>query len=101
MFSQVRLSTPTAPQLERRGSHKSTPRDKVGEKGSGLGEKRRAASPPCAEEARRPTVTGRLIQTASSAYQFPLLFKHIWNTPLLQARDQEVVYRDAKRFTYV
>ena len=46
------------------------------------------------------TVTGRLIQAASSAYQFPLLFKHIWNTPLLQARDQEVVYRDAKRFTY-
>src|SRR5271157_6207240 len=47
------------------------------------------------------TVTGRLIQTASSAYQFPLLFKHLWNTPLLQARDQQVVYRDAKRFTYV
>lgn len=46
-------------------------------------------------------MTGRLIQAASSAYQFPLLFKHIWNTPLLQARDQEVVYRDAKRFTYV
>ncbi|MBV8106159.1 MAG: fatty acid--CoA ligase [Hyphomicrobiales bacterium] len=45
-------------------------------------------------------MTGRLIQAASSAYQFPLLFKHIWNTPLLQARDQEVVYRDAKRFTY-
>lgn len=46
-------------------------------------------------------MTGRLIQTASSAYHFPLLFKHIWNTPLLQARDQQVVYRDAKRFTYV
>jgi fatty-acyl-CoA synthase len=45
-------------------------------------------------------VTARLIQAASSAYQFPLLFKHIWSTPLLQARDQEVVYRDAKRFTY-
>ena len=44
---------------------------------------------------------GRLIQTAKSAYHFPLLFKHIWNTPLLQARDQQVVYRDAKRFTYV
>ena len=46
-------------------------------------------------------MTGRLIQSASSAYHFPLLFKHIWNTPLLQARDQEVVYRDQKRFTYV
>ena len=45
-------------------------------------------------------MAARLIQAASSAYQFPLLFKHIWNTPLLQARDQEVVYRDAKRFTY-
>jgi fatty-acyl-CoA synthase len=45
-------------------------------------------------------MTGRLIQAASSAYQFPLILKHIWNTPLLQARDQEVVYRDAKRFTY-
>ena len=45
-------------------------------------------------------MTARLIQAASTAYQFPLLFKHIWNTPLLQARDQEVVYRDAKRFTY-
>jgi fatty-acyl-CoA synthase len=46
-------------------------------------------------------VSGRLIQKADSAYHFPLLFKHIWNTPLLQARDQEVVYRDAKRFTYL
>ena len=45
-------------------------------------------------------MTARLIQAASSAYQFPLLFKHIWNTPLLQAQGQEVVYRDTKRFTY-
>ena len=46
-------------------------------------------------------MSGRLIQIANSAYQFPLILKHIWNTPLLQARDQEVVYRDMKRFTYV
>ena len=46
-------------------------------------------------------MSGRLIQTANSAYQFPLILKHIWNTPLAQAQDQEVVYRDAKRFTYV
>ena len=44
-------------------------------------------------------MTGRLIQAASSAYQFPLLLKHIWNTPLLQAKEQEVVCH-AKRFTY-
>jgi fatty-acyl-CoA synthase len=45
-------------------------------------------------------VTVRLIQGAESAYRFPLLMKHIWNAPLLQARDQQVVYRDVKRFTY-
>jgi fatty-acyl-CoA synthase len=43
----------------------------------------------------------RLIQVAASAYQFPLILKHIWNTPLLQARDQEIVYRDVKRFNYL
>jgi fatty-acyl-CoA synthase len=81
------------------GSHKSAHWDKVDT--NVWFKKRTAAALPTAEETRRPTVTGRLIQAASSAYQFPLLFKHIWNTPLLQARDQEVVYRDAKRFTYV
>jgi fatty-acyl-CoA synthase len=45
-------------------------------------------------------VTGRLIQGASSAYHFPLIFKHLWHAPLLQAPDQEIVYRDVKRFTY-
>ena len=43
---------------------------------------------------------GRLIQGASSAYSFPLIFKHLWHAPLLQAPDQEIVYRDQKRFTY-
>jgi fatty-acyl-CoA synthase len=46
-------------------------------------------------------MTGRLIQVANSAYQFPLILNHVWNTPLLQARGQEVVYRDTKRFTYL
>ena len=45
-------------------------------------------------------MTGRLIQGASSAYNFPLIFKHLWHAPLLQAPDQEIVYRDIKRFTY-
>src|SRR5258708_8958676 len=45
-------------------------------------------------------MVGRLIQTTKSAYQYPLIFKQLWHTPLVQAPDQEVVYRDLKRFTY-
>ena len=45
-------------------------------------------------------MVGRLIQTAKSAYQYPLIFKQLWHTPLVQAPDQEVVYRDLKRFTH-
>ena len=45
-------------------------------------------------------MTGRLIQVAKSAYQYPLLIKQLWHAPLLQAPDQEIVYRDLKRFTY-
>ena len=48
----------------------------------------------------RPPWSGRLIQVAKSAYQYPLIFKQLWHTPLLQAPDQEIVYRDLKRFTY-
>jgi fatty-acyl-CoA synthase len=45
-------------------------------------------------------MTGRLIQVAKSAYQYPLIFKQLWHTPLMQSPDQEIVYRDRKRFTY-
>ena len=45
-------------------------------------------------------MTGRPIQVTKSAYQYPLLIKQLWHTPLLQAPDQEIVYRDMKRFTY-
>ncbi|TYL97789.1 fatty acid--CoA ligase [Bradyrhizobium rifense] len=45
-------------------------------------------------------MVGRLIQTAKSAYQFPLIFKQLWHTPLVQAPNQEIVYRDLRRFTY-
>jgi fatty-acyl-CoA synthase len=45
-------------------------------------------------------VSERLIQVSPSAYSYPLLLKHIWTSPLLQARAQEVVYRDVKRFSY-
>jgi fatty-acyl-CoA synthase len=46
-------------------------------------------------------MVGRLIQTAKSAYQYPLIFKQLWHTPRVQAQDQEIVYRDLKRFTYL
>ena len=42
----------------------------------------------------------RLIQVSPSAYPYPLLLKHIWTSPLLQARGQEVVYRDLRRYSY-
>jgi fatty-acyl-CoA synthase len=46
-------------------------------------------------------MVGRLIQSAKSAYQYPLIFKQLWHTPRVQAPDQEVVYRDLRRFTYL
>ena len=45
-------------------------------------------------------MTGRLIQVAKSAYQYPLILKQLWHAPIVQAPDQEIVYRDLKRFTY-
>ena len=45
-------------------------------------------------------MTGRFIQGAKSAYEYPLLLKQLWHTPLVQAPDQEIVYRGLKRFTY-
>src|ERR1700748_471873 len=46
-------------------------------------------------------MVGRLIQTTKSAYQYPLIFKQLWHTPRVQAPDQQIVYRDLKRFTYL
>jgi len=45
-------------------------------------------------------VTGRLIQVAKSAYQYPLILKQLWHAPIVQAPDQEIIYRDQRRFTY-
>jgi fatty-acyl-CoA synthase len=45
-------------------------------------------------------MTGRPIQVAKSAYHYPLLIKQLWHTPLMHAADQEIVYRDIRRFTY-
>jgi fatty-acyl-CoA synthase len=39
-------------------------------------------------------------QDAKSAYKYPLLIKQLWHSPLVQAPDQVIVYRDMKRFTY-
>ena len=45
-------------------------------------------------------MSGRLIEVTASAYQFPLLIKHLLHSSMLHAADQEIVYRDQKRFTY-
>ncbi len=45
-------------------------------------------------------MTGRLIQAAKSAYNYPLLIKHLLHAPMLHAADQVVVYRDRQRFSY-
>ena len=45
-------------------------------------------------------MTEMSIQDAKFAYKYPLLIKQLWHTPLVQAPDQVIVYRDMKRFTY-
>ncbi len=45
-------------------------------------------------------MTGKFMQGTKSAYEYPLLIKQLWHTPLMQAPDQEILYRDTKRFTY-
>jgi hypothetical protein len=44
-------------------------------------------------------MTGRLIQPTLSAYNYPLIVKHLLHQPLLRAQNQEIVYRD-RRQTY-
>jgi len=41
-----------------------------------------------------------MIQHTPSAYDYPLLIKHLLHTPLATAPDQEIVYRDISRYTY-
>jgi fatty-acyl-CoA synthase len=45
-------------------------------------------------------MTGRLIQVAKSAYQYPLILKQLWHAPLLQSPDQEIVCCNRTRHTY-
>lgn len=39
--------------------------------------------------------------SAASAYFYPLLIKHLLHTALVNAPDEEIVYRDQKRFSYL
>ncbi len=40
-----------------------------------------------------------LIERTPSAYDYPLLIKHLLHTPLVAAPEQEIVYRDISRYT--
>ena len=42
-----------------------------------------------------------IIERTPSAYDYPLLIKHLLHTPLAIAPEQEIVYRDVKRFSYL
>jgi fatty-acyl-CoA synthase len=44
--------------------------------------------------------SANLIERTPSAYGYPLLVKHLLHTPLAIAPDQEIVYRDLKRYDY-
>ena len=41
-----------------------------------------------------------LIAFSPSAYQYPLLIKHLLHYPLSHSPDQEIVYRDLRRHSY-
>src|SRR5512140_2210765 len=43
----------------------------------------------------------KLINRTPSAYEYPLLIKHILHTPLACTPGQEIVYKDVKRYDYV
>jgi fatty-acyl-CoA synthase len=45
-------------------------------------------------------MSASLIQHTPSAYDYPLLIKHLLHTPLATAPEQEIVYRDIRRYTY-
>lgn len=42
----------------------------------------------------------RIIKHADNAYDYPLLLTRLLDTPLVNAPQQEIVYRDTKKFTY-
>jgi fatty-acyl-CoA synthase len=46
-------------------------------------------------------MSASLIEHTPSAYDYPLLIKHLLHTPLATAPEQEIVYRDISRYTYL
>jgi fatty-acyl-CoA synthase len=49
---------------------------------------------------RGSTMSVSLIERTPSAYDYPLLIKHLLHTPLATAPEQDIVYRDICRYTY-
>jgi len=45
-------------------------------------------------------VTTKILKPTPSAYNYQLLIKHLLVTPLIYSPNQEIVYRDLKRYTY-
>src|SRR5258708_6852417 len=45
-------------------------------------------------------MSASLLEHTPSAYDYPLLIKHLLHTPLATAPEQEIVYRDISRSTY-
>jgi fatty-acyl-CoA synthase len=45
-------------------------------------------------------MSASLIEHTPSAYDYPLLIKHLLHTPLAVAPEREIVYRDISRYTY-
>jgi fatty-acyl-CoA synthase len=45
-------------------------------------------------------MSASLIERTPSAYDYPLLIKHLLHRPLATAPEQEIVYRDISRYTY-
>ncbi len=45
-------------------------------------------------------MSGKLVDVSPSAYQYPLLIKHLLHYPMAHAPDQEIVYRDLRRHSY-
>jgi fatty-acyl-CoA synthase len=44
-------------------------------------------------------MSASLIERTPSAYNYPLLIKHLLHTPRATAPEQEIVYRDICRYT--
>ena len=45
-------------------------------------------------------MSAKLIEVSPSAYQYPLLIKHLLHYPMAHSPDQEIVYRDLRRHSY-